>query len=370
MSSKILPKFAVLGAGHGGKSMAAHLGLMGFSVNLYNREDVETDYAIDLREVRKKGGIELEGAIEGFGKVNIVSANIKDVIDDVNVIMVVVPSNAHKYVADTCARYLKDGQIVILNPGRTGGALEFKSILKKKGVSAQIILAEAQTLVYACRSKEPTRSKIFNIKKVVPLAALPATETKKVLEVINKAYPQFILAKSVLETSLNNMGAVFHPALTLLNSGRIESTRGEFEFYIDGATPSVCEVMEAVDRERVNVAKALGVKAISAKEWLRLAYGVKGETLFEALQNNQSYKGIKAPSTLRHRYIFEDVATGLVPFASFGDTVKISTPTIKTLINLASTMLKVDFWDRGRTVERLGLAGLTIGEIKKLVLGK
>ena len=30
-------KFAVLGAGHGGKALAAHLAIKGFSVNLYNR---------------------------------------------------------------------------------------------------------------------------------------------------------------------------------------------------------------------------------------------------------------------------------------------------------------------------------------------
>ena len=43
----------------------------------------------------------------------------------------------------------------------------------------------------------------------------------------------------MLHTGLNNMGAIFHPALTLLNAGRIESTGGEFQFYIDGVTPSV-----------------------------------------------------------------------------------------------------------------------------------
>ena len=43
-------------------------------------------------------------------------------------------------------------------------------------------------------------------------------------------------------TGLNNMGAIFHPALTLLNAARIESTGGEFQFYIDGVSPSVARV--------------------------------------------------------------------------------------------------------------------------------
>ena len=37
-------RYVVIGAGHGGKAMAAHLALMGFEVTLYNRtpEHVET----------------------------------------------------------------------------------------------------------------------------------------------------------------------------------------------------------------------------------------------------------------------------------------------------------------------------------------
>ena len=58
---------------------------------------------------------------------------------------------------------------------------------------------------------------IFRIKEAVPLAALPATRTEQVLEAINPAYPQFIDGVNVLHTGLNNMGAIFHPALTLLN---------------------------------------------------------------------------------------------------------------------------------------------------------
>jgi len=370
MHSKDFPKFAVLGAGHGGKTMAAHLGLMGFSVNLYNYRDVEKEYMIDLNEIRAKGGIELEGAINGFGKLNIVSSSIKEVIENVDVIMVVVPAYAHRYMAKACAPYLQDGQIVVLNPGRTGGAFEFKKVLEEEGATAKVKVAETQTLIYTCRSVGYTRAKVFSVKKRVPIAALPATETKSVLKVINEAYPQFVPANSVLETSLNNIGAVFHPTLTLLNSARIEMTGGDFEFYIDGASPHVCKVLEEVDRERIRVARSLDVKVTTLKEWLKVTYGVEGKSLFEALQNNTAYKGIKAPSTLKHRYIFEDVPTGLVPISSLGSMLGVSTPTIDALINLASVMFGINFWEQGRTVEKLGLAGLTIEEIKKLVLGK
>ena len=129
---------------------------------------------------------------------------------------------------------------------------------------ADVTVAEAGTFIYASRSDGPAQSRIFRIKEALPLAALPATRTTHVLETIRPAYPQFIDGINVLHTGLDNMGAVFHPALTLLNAGRIESTRGDFEFYIDGVTPSVARVLEVIDRERVTVASSLGIRAQTA----------------------------------------------------------------------------------------------------------
>jgi opine dehydrogenase len=348
--------------------MAGHLGLMGFSVNLFNRREVGEFH--DLRQIRSQGGIKLEGSLEGFGKLNVISTDIKEVIHGTNVIMVVVPANAHESVAEVCAPHLSDGQIIVLNPGRTGGALEFRNVLEKKGVSAKVKIVEAQTLIYASRSTGPADSKVHAIKREVPVAALPTNETRSALEVLNLAYPQFVASRDVLETSLGNMGAVLHPVLTLLNAGRIESTKGDYDFYTDGATPYVCNVIETVDKERLMLAKALDTRATPLLQWLNSAYGVEAETVFEALQKNPAYKGIRAPENLNNRFIFEDVPTGLVPFASLGEMLNVPTPLTKALIELASTMFATNFWNQGRTLRKLGLEGLTVSQIKELVAGK
>ena len=357
--------FAVLGAGDGGKAMAAHLALKQFPVNLYNRKDGK--HYIDLTKIKAQGGIELEGVVEGFGMLNIVSSNISKVIKDVDVIMVVTWAQNHPDVARICAPYLQDGQVILLNPGRTGGVLDFKQALNERGCKAKIKLAEAQTLIFAARSTSVTRSKILGVKKQVPIAALPSSDTDYVLERVKQAYDQFVPARNVLETGLNNMGAIIHPSITLLNSGRIESTEGNFEFYFEGATPSVCNIMEAIDAERLRVAHAFGVEAMSTKDWLNFVYNLQGYNLYEAIHKNEAYRGIKSTPTLEHRYIFEDVPTGLVPIASIGEMLDIMCPSLKMLISLASTMLGIDFWSQGRTVERLGLRGMTIEEIIEFV---
>ena len=106
---------------------------------------------------------------------------------------------------------------------------------------------------------------------------------------------------------------------------------------------------------------------MSTKNWLNFAYDVQGRTLYEAMHKNKVYRGIKSTPTLEHRYIFEDVPTGLVPIASIGEMLDVMCPSLKMLISLASTMLRNDFWSQGRTVERLGLRGMTIEEIVDFV---
>jgi len=358
-------RYTVIGAGNGGKAMAAHLALMGFPVTLYNRT------LEHVAAIKTRGGIELvsyEDGPHGFGELDLVTSDMGEALERADVVMVVVPATAHADIAKAASPYLRDGQVIVLHPGRTGGTLEFVHVLRQCGCEADVTVAEAETLIYAARSEGPAQARIFRIKDAVPLAALPATRTPQVLGALSGAYPRFIDGKNVLQTSLNNMGAIFHPALTLLNAGRIESTGGEFQFYIDGVTPSVARVLEALDRERVTVAASLGIRARTGMEWLRMAYDATGEDLHEAIHNQPGYRGIKAPATLKHRYITEDVPMSLVPIAAIGQRYGVQVWGMDNIIRMASIVHRTDYWRRGRTLERLGIEGLSVGEITRYVM--
>jgi opine dehydrogenase len=357
-------RYAVLGAGHGGKAMAAHLALLGAEVALWNR----TYDHISI--IQKRGGIELEsteGGPHGFGTLKLVTSEISEALAFAQVIMFVLPSSAHADVARAAAPFLKDGQIVILHPGRTLGALEFTKVIRDNGCTADVTVAEAETFIYASRSDGPAQARIFRIKEAVPLAALPACRNEQVLHCIHEAYPQFIDGVDVLHTGLNNMGAIFHPALTLLNVGWIEHTHGDYQFYIDGVTPSVARVLEVLDRERVTVASSVGIRARTSLEWLKLAYDTVGTDLHEAIHNQPGYYGIKAPATLNHRYIFEDVPMSLVPIASLGIRYGVSVRGMESIIRIGSIIHRTDYWRRGRTVERLGLDQWSVSELTQFV---
>jgi opine dehydrogenase len=320
--------------------------------------------------IKARSAIQLnsyEGGPHGLAELALVTSDMAEALESAEIIMVVVPSSAHADIARTAAPHLHDGQIVVLNPGRTGGALEFAKVLSDEECAADITIAEAETFIYASRSDGPAEARIFRMKDAVPLAGLPATRTQSVLEGLRPAYPQFIDGKNVLHTGLNNMGAVFHPALTLLNAGRIESTLGEFQFYIDGVTPAVGRVLEVLDRERVTVASALGIRARTGLEWLKMAYNATGEDLTEAIHNQPGYRGIMAPRTLHHRYLFEDVPMSLVPMVALGQRYGVSVRGMDSIIRLACFVHRTDYWRQGRTLDRMGIDEWSVSELTQYV---
>jgi opine dehydrogenase len=354
--------FAVIGGGHGGQGMAAYLAWLGYKTNLYNRTITK------VKKIKEQGFIEMEGSISGIGNIDLVTDNIQHAIDGADIIMVTVPASAHKCIAALLAPFVTEGQYIVLNPGRTGGALEFKRIIQNISPEKNICIVEAQTLLFACRVVEEGKVSILSKKNEVMVAALPASRTNGFIRTINGIIPEFTEASSVLDTSFNNFGAILHPIPTILNCGRIDNTKGDFLYYIEGITPTVAKVIEEVDYERMRVAYALGAEVVSLREWLGYTYDAYGNTLCEALSNVKGYWGIKAPSSLETRYIFEDVPQSLVPIADMGQHLGIRTPTINSMIHLASIIHDKDYYIQGRKVVDMGLEGMSLDEIRSYVL--
>src|SRR3974377_2250326 len=86
------------------------------------------------------------------------------------VVLVAVPACGHADVARACAPWLRDGQKVLLLPGRTGGALEFRRVLQAAGCHARILLGEANTFPLAARCIGPAEAVVFGTKSDVQAA--------------------------------------------------------------------------------------------------------------------------------------------------------------------------------------------------------
>ncbi|HHV54638.1 MAG TPA: NAD(P)-binding domain-containing protein [Firmicutes bacterium] len=349
---------AVLGAGHGGQALAADLALSGHPVRLWNRTPAR------LEAIMTAGGIRLTGPRRsGFARLALVTTDLSQAIRGVRLILVATPATAHASLARQLAPSLVDGQIIVLCPGRTLGALETIRVLRAAGLKADVTVAECSTFLFASRTVAPGQSVIHSVKKQVAVAALPVERTPLVVELLRRLYPCFHPAADTLETGMGNIGMLFHPAPVLCNLARVESGV-VFDHYTEGISPAVARLLEALDAERLAVARRLRLKLPSAREWLARTYGAAGENLHEALQHHPGYKDIRAPQSLDTRYLWEDVPCGLVPLVSLGKEYGVPTPVAESLVRLASAITGVDFYAHGRTLTRMGLSGLTVDQLR------
>jgi opine dehydrogenase len=60
--------------------------------------------------------------------------------------------------------------------------------------------------------------------------------------------------------------------------------------------------------------------------------------------------------------IFEDIPMSLVPIASPGEQYGISEREMDSIIRIARIVHHTDYWQRGRTVNKLGISGLSVNE--------
>lgn len=353
--------WAIIGGGNGGQSMAGHLALMGYSVRLYDIFQQTVD------AINDQGGIHVDGIVEGFGQLEFATMDIAKVIRGADVIAVVAPAINHRAIAENCLPYLADDQIVILHPGATCGALEFKKILDDGGCKARITIAETNSLIYACRSKKPGYASILGVKQYLLIAALPAVENARVLKIAQEAFPQIVGAKNVLETSLENANAVMHPTPTILNTSLIESSH-DWLYYWEGVTPSIGRFVEELDRERLAIGKEFGFELGSIMDFYLKAYDVEADNLSNAVRKNLAYEKIPGQKTLQTRYLQEDIPMGLVPMIELGKSRGVDVSRMETIAKLGEFLLGEDFFSNGRTLESLGLANMSVEDFDLYLL--
>lgn len=360
-------KLAIVGGGNGGTAMAGHMSLLGYETSIWS------PFSWELEPIEESGGVEIIGReVQGFAKIAHVERSLDQAVKGANLVMVVAPAMAHASYASMLAPLLRDGQTVLLNPGRTGGALEFAKTLTRHACSANIVLGETQTFIYAAERRAPNTVEILKEKFRMRAAALPARDNDALMDIVRDLYPQIEPAQNVLETSLNNVAPVVHPGTVMLNTEIVERTAAgeDLRFYTHVVNQTIASlVMEKIDQEKMTIARAIGIKEVwSLLDWYRESYRVVGDGIYDTIQRNEYYKGFTAPTHfLAQNHVLDDVPNSLVPIASFGRAVGVPTPTIDSLIDLASAMCGIDWWGEGRTVERLGLAGMSSEEMLRHV---
>jgi len=362
------PRFAVLGTGNSGQTFAADITLKGYSVNLAEVPEFEAN----LRAIEKKGGIEISGdAGNGFAKLNMITTDLKAAIKGVDIIIIGGSAHAHEPFSKALAHHFEDGQFIVFTSNF--GALRFHKWMKEAGVTTRVTPVETISLLYATRALEPGVIACIGLKSKLPAAALPASRTAEFLEKIKPVFPQFIAAENAWSTSLNNLNPIVHPPMVLFNAGRIEATGGKgWNLYADGATESVAKIMLSMDDERLAVLKLISTDGLPIKdafETLYANYSLGKKTLSETLRQSPIHgsPAFPAPSSVDTRYINEDLPFGLVPWSVIGRMWGVPTPTIEAVIQIASTMLGVDYFQKGLVAEDLGIQDMEPQNVKAIL---
>ena len=357
-------RIAILGGGNGGQAFAAYFTLAGHEVRLYDAFPETVD------AINRRGHIELIGAMEEDVPFAAASTDMRAVVEGAEIIIVINPSTFHRKLAAQLARWLRPEQPVFLNPGATFGSFAFEKALRDAGYQGDLLLAESNILLFACRMREPGRIFIGAKKDRILVSAFPAERLGEIRGIIQDILPETEFVGNVLATAIDNTNPTVHPLPTVLNIGWLESGQ-EFSFMQEAVSPIISEYMERMDAERLALGERLGLRRdVDMFDLFRqyeAEYGVCGKTtLRDVFRACDAYTHIYGPKDVRTaRYVVEDVGMGLLPLVSLGEQLGVDMSCSRLVIDIAEKVLGLDFSgpDAGRSAENLGLAGMSAEEI-------
>lgn len=349
-------KVAVLGAGAGGAASVAELVLAGHDVSFWGRSEPTIAPHVDL------GGVAYEGKLgAGIAKPMWIGTNLAEAIAGVDVAVVALPTFSHSGIATALSKagWLND-KLVVLNPGHTGGALEFSESFRIASGRLPAVV-EFSTLTYVARKYRPDGVTVTGRAKQVRAASLNCG--RDAVSIAATLFPGAEPVADVLAADLSNVNMILHPPGAILSAAWVEATSGNFTFYVDAMTPAVARVMRLLDSERLAVAKAFGHILPNVIDEMRLIGTVEANVdandYVAAISGGEANRKIKAPASLEHRYYREDFGHGLLPFLVLAEIARVETPVAESLYRLAQAAVGVDHRIGGRTAEAMGISGFS-----------
>ena len=351
---------AILGGGPGCYAAAADLAEAGHRVRLWRRD------AAALQPLQEAGARIVLKDARGAREVPIAcaTARIDEALAGAALIVIPSPAIAQDDIAHAMAPHLRDGQVVFLPPG-TFGAFAMAQIVRTAGNTAQLCWAETGTLPYLARKHGPREVNVTVRAIHLPTGVYPARRSAEALAVIGQAFPAVHGCGDALSGALMNAGPIIHPPLVVMNAAPLQHFE-RWDIHTEGTTPAVRAVTDRLDAERVAVREALG-------------YGAPHYPLADHYQNDRwmygdAHKKLQKSGDWRehidlhtHRYMTEDIELGLAFLASVARWAGVDAPVAHGLLAVAGGVLGRDLRTGARTLEALGLAALTKGELQQVL---
>lgn len=341
-------KIAVLGAGNAGCAVAADLSIKGFEVTLIKTSNTMHNENYEYLEKNNGKIIMKENEEKKETIIYRITKNIEE-IKDKDVIIMYIQTGYHEELIKRISEYVNEQQILIINPGYLSTAYVLKYCKRVP------IVVEAESSFIDCRISNPGEIKVGFRNVRNPVGVYPHDKTKLVKEKLQKLeyHLEYI---NTIEAALHNPNMIVHTVGAVMSIPRIEKTNGDYCMYHEVFTPSVWNILERLDKEKMDVIEKLGFNRLSYVEACKYRNSLNEtrdakEVFFWYASMPTRAKG---PIKVDSRYIAEDVPQGLVMLETLGKELDVKTPICTSLIEIASAALQRDLRKEGRTIEKLG----------------
>ena len=301
-----------------------------------------------------------------------VAFSAKQLAADNDILLLVLPGYGHKVVFDALIPHIQSHHSIIISSHASLGALYLVRELAKRDVSVPII---AWGTTIATGRQQGLSSVLVNtVRAQVDFCTLPASENASSLKLCQALFgDRFVLRDGLLAITLSNLNPQNHMGIALGNITRME--RGEQWSQGQNVTPTIGALLEALDDERLAIAKALGLSVRTIFEHFHLSFHVPVASISEMnLRMHEQGNGGTGPATVNSRYVTEDVPYGLVVTAALGKLVGKPAHLHESGIALFSAMYKRNFAAENDLLAALELENIALDELQRAaisgVLGK
>jgi opine dehydrogenase len=352
-------RIAILGGGHGCYAAAADLSEAGHEVRLWRRDAAALAPLIDAGSIVLKDASGTRDV-----KIALATADIGTALRGAELIVIPTPATAQAAIASAMAPHLVDGHVVFLAPGTFGSFTMARSV-RAASSRADAAWAETGTLPYLAR-KHGAREVNVTVRAVrLPTGVYPARETERAIATIRRAYPSVHACGDALSGALMNAGPIIHPPLMVMNAAPLQHFE-KWDIHTEGTQSAVRAVTDRLDLERIAIREALG-------------YGAPHYPLADHYNNDRwmygdAHKKLQKSGDWRehidlhtHRYIGEDTELGLAFLASVARWAGVDAPIAQGLLAIVGGFLGRDLRSGARTLDGLGLAGLSRVQMQRLL---
>nr|WP_276562364.1 NAD/NADP octopine/nopaline dehydrogenase family protein [Hoeflea prorocentri] len=206
------------------------------------------------------------------------------------------------------------------------------------------------------------------VRKSLALGVFPSENTAHCAALLGSILPIFDVKQDVLETNLESMNFLVHPAIALTGIGLFDVAKKEqrkIRFYQEGNSAAAGQLAEALDQERRPVLDRFGYPFRSLADQINVLYGGHGSSVQEAIHNAPFYHALPDldPDIWRH-WLSWDLPFAHIPFVRLSEMLGAPAPLHRGLVDILNAILGEDYWAKGLTLEALGLAGLSVEDIK------